>query len=172
MLILEALWFFLPILVANQCPGLAARLSLPAAHTPVSSRLLGAHKTVAAYYAGPLGALVTVYLQRLMHEWSAGLGVFDYDRSDLWLIGLAFGAGAVLGDHAKSFAKRCSGIPAGAPWWPFDQLDFAIGGVVATVPFVGWIGWERAVVIVVFVLIIHPIGNRVGYALGLRKVPW
>ena len=172
MVLLEALWFFLPILAANQCPGLAAHLHLPVARTPFAPRWLGGNKTVAAYYAAPLGALATVYLQRQMNEWSSACSILDYGRSDLWLIGLLFGLGAVLGDHIKSFIKRRLGISPGARWWPFDQLDFAIGGLVLSGPIVGWIGWERTSIIMLFVLLIHPVGNRIGYLLGLRNVPW
>jgi len=172
MLFLEALWFFLPILAANQCPGLAAYLHLPDAHAPIIRRWLGENKTIAAYYAAPLGSLGAIYAQRQMTEWSHAFGLFDYNRSDLWLVGLLLGLGAVLGDHIKSFIKRRVGISPGARWWPFDQLDFAIGGIVLAIPIVGWIGWERAAVICLLVLLIHPIGNRIGYLLGLRKVPW
>src|SRR3989344_1839790 len=110
MLFLEALWFFLPILAANQCPGLAAYLHLPDAHAPIIRRWLGENKTIAAYYAAPLGSLGAIYAQQQMTEWSHAFGLFDYNRSDLWLVGLLLGLGAVLGDHIKSFIKRRVGI--------------------------------------------------------------
>ena len=168
--VLEALWFFLPILVANQAPGIAVWLDLPFAKTPANAAWLGQNKTLGAYYAGPVGGLVTVYLQRYLH--CPTLEVFNYQREDLWLVGLVLGMGAVFGDHAKSFVKRRVGLPPGTAWWPFDQLDFAIGGIVMSIPLIGWIGWERVLIIVIFTLLIHPIGNWAGYRLGLRKVPW
>jgi CDP-2,3-bis-(O-geranylgeranyl)-sn-glycerol synthase len=170
--ILETLWFFLPILVANQCPGFAVRLNMPGANVPVSSKWLGEHKTWAAYYAGPFGALCTLLIQyQLILIAPSMFGLFKY-RTNLCFAGLFLGLGAILGDHIKSFFKRRLGKSPGTAWWPFDQLDFVIGGIIFAIPVVGWIGWERTLIICSFVLIIHPIGNRIGYKLGLREVPW
>lgn len=172
MFIIESMWFFLPILAANQCPGLAAYFNLPFSHTPILRRWLGENKTIAAYYVAPIGSTATIYLQQQCGGWSKLIGLFDYNHGDLWLIGISLGIGAVLGDHIKSFIKRRAGIPPGDRWWPFDQLDFVFGGVLLALPLVGWIGWDRLLVICLFVLLIHPIGNRIGYYLGLRRVPW
>lgn len=171
LLIAQALWFFLPAFVANQCPGFAKKLNLPGS-TPINEKLFGANKTWAAYYAGIFGSLVTVYLQRQCLEINASLALFDYHRSDVWLIGILFGCGAVVGDHLKSFFKRRRGIAPGDPWWPFDQLDFVVGSLFLTLPFVGWIGWTRITVIVITVLVLHPCINQLGFFMGIRKVPW
>lgn len=167
----EALWFFLPAFAANQCPRLAAQLNLPG-NFPVSRRWLGSNKTWAAYYAAAIGSLLTIYFQKLFPGVNASIGLFDYSRSDFWAIGFLFGIGAVAGDHVKSFVKRRLGIPSGERWWPFDVLDFVAGGLIATLPAVGWIGWKRVAVIVLAWLVVHPIGNKIGYRLGLRKTPW
>lgn len=170
MFILEALWFFVPAVAANQCPGLAAKLDLPG-NRPVSTRWLGANKTWAAYYAAAFGATLAIYLQRLA-PMPEGFELLDYERPELWLVGLAFGLGTVLGDHAKSFVKRRFGIPPGDPWWPFDQLDYVVGSLLLVAPFSGWIGGERVATLVVTVLLLNPLVNGIGYRLKLRKVPW
>ncbi len=173
MFFLECLWFLLPLLMANQSPGFAAKLNLPGSHVPVSRRWLGDRKTFGAYYAAPFGAVCTLYLQRwLFPVWSMKLGLINYFRSDLWFIGLILGLGVALGDHTKSFVKRQAGVPLGAPWWPYDQLDFLVGSILLGTPFIGWIGWDRVVFILAVTLFIHPIGNRLGYWLRLREVPW
>lgn len=169
MLLLETIWFFLPAFGANLCPGLAQNFNLPFSHTPVSGKWLGDNKTVAAYYAGPIGALVVIYAQKFV---GLSSGLLDYSRSDLWLIGLLFGLGASLGDQIKSFFKRRLGIVPGARWWPFDQLDFMVGALLFVSPVVGWIGWSKVFVLTLVVLLVHPVGNRIGYHLGTRKVPW
>lgn len=170
-LISEALWFFLPAFAANQCPGLTSKLNLPG-NFPVSRRWLGSNKTWSAYYTAAIGSLLTIYAQRSFHGVNASIGLFDYDRSDVWVVGLLFGVGAVLGDHTKSFFKRRIGIKPRERWWPFDALDFVVGGFLATLPIVGWIGWKRILVIVLVWLVVHPIGNKVGYCFGLRTKPW
>lgn len=168
-LIAESLLFFLPALAANQCPGLTAKLNLPG-NRPISRYWLGENKTWHAFYTAALGSLLVIYAERwfIPNNWA----LFDYNRRDLWLVGLAFGIGAVLGDHTKSFLKRRIGLKPGEPWWPFDQLDFVVGSLVVAMPLTGWIGIGRVLAISTVVLAIHPIGNRVSYRLGLRRVPW
>jgi CDP-diglyceride synthetase len=167
----EALWFFLPALVANQFPGFSAKLNLPG-HFPITQRWLGENKTWDAYYAGIIGSVLIIYIQREFRELNLFFGLFDYSRTDLWIIGFLMGFGVIGGDHLKSFFKRRLNILPGARWWPFDQLDFVFGSLVATLPFVGWIGWERISAIVGIILILHPLGNAFSYWIGLRKVPW
>lgn len=171
LLLSSALWFFLPALFANQCPGFARKLNLRWSKTPVWKYGFGPGKTWGAYYAGPLGAFAVLYIQQQFPSVNARLGLFDYKR-DIFLAAVVLGLGAIAGDHVKSFIKRRMNIAPGARWWPWDQTDFAIGAILASTPTIGWIGWQRTAVIILFVLVIHPIGNRIGYWLGLRSVPW
>lgn len=167
----QVLWFFLPGFIANQCPGIAAKLNLPL-HVPVSARWLGRNKTWDAYYVGGCGGVATIYLQRLFPAIDRGLTFIDYTRDDLVVVGLLMGVGAIAGDHIKSFFKRLVGIVPGERWWPFDQLDFVVGGLVVVTPYVGWIGWGRGILLASVALFVHPVGNWFGYKIGLRKVPW
>lgn len=157
----DSLWFFLPALVGNQFPGFAvwvlARIGHPEWNVPVSERWLGSHKTWLAYPAAMWGATLTTLMQ---------------GREYAWVLGALFGIGIIAGDHAKSFFKRRVGIPPGAPWWPLDQLDFVVGGLLAASFLVGWSAWTTAIVIVPTVLLFHRLLNGLGYLLGLRKVPY
>lgn len=169
----EALWFFLPALVGNQFPGFAVWLmkksGRPHWNIPVSERWLGPNKTWPAYAAAVVGAVTTIYLQSL---WGVG-SYIDYSRHDLWLVGVLFGVGIVVGDHVKSFFKRnFANIPPGEKWWPFDQLDFVVGGLLSTSLVLGYEVWLTAVVLVPIVLLLNPFVNGLGYKLGLRKVPY
>ena len=168
MFIIEALWFFLPAFVANQLPGLAAKFNLPG-NMPVSVRWLGTNKTWAAYYTAGLAGVVTIYLQRQFPIPHVQILV-DYHRHELWLVGLLFGLGAVLGDHIESFFKRRMGIKPGESWWPFDQLDYVAGSLISTAPLVEWIGWLRLTAIFVTVLLLAWPVNYIGYKLKIRKV--
>jgi len=171
LLLCSALWFFLPALVANQSPGFARKLGLRWSRTPVWERRLGPGKTWGAYYAGPLGAFATLYIQQRFPGINAAIGLFDYDR-DIFIAAAALGFGAVLGDHVKSLFKRRRNIAPGARWWPWDQTDFVFGSIAISALTFVWIGWLNTMIIIVFVVCIHPIGNRIGYELGLRDVPW
>ena len=150
----QSVYLFIPMLLANQGPGLAQKMRLPFSAMPVSVRLLGPNKTVAAYYAGPalglLGTYLLVYPNALFY-------------------GLLFGLAAVVGDHAKSYYKRSRGYPPGAKFF-LDRIDYAVGGC-----FVAWIllpiTWEHVAVIVTAAWIVHVAGNNISYKLGWRKTP-
>lgn len=165
----EALWFFLPAFVANQCPGFAAALDLPG-NVPVSRKYLGENKTFAAYYAGPIGAVSAFYLQQKCQSVNVHYGWYVAENiTEVLLIGVLFGLGAVVGDHVKSFFKRRIGIPPGNPWFPFDQVDFVIGALVFIWPIAGWRDWKQILALVVIAIVFHPVVNCIGFRLGLRK---
>jgi len=157
------LWFFVPAIVANMAPGWGGAL-FPGLNRPISRQWLGTGKTWLAYPMGIGFAILTIYLQR-MFEFP---GVIDYRRGDLWLVGLLMGTGAILGDHVESFCKRMRGIPRGEPWWPWDVLDYVIGGLLL-VSSVVWIGWSRALLLAGAILVFHYPVNAIGYLLGHRK---
>ncbi len=171
--IVDSLWFFLPALVGNQFPGFAvwimAKCKRSHWNAPISERWFGKNKTWLAYPAAILGAAVTIYLQR---GWKVS-DLIDYNRPDLWLIGTLFGFGIVAGDHLKSFFKRqFAKIPPGERWWPYDQLDFVVGGLLMVSPVLGSKVWMTGIVLVPIVILFNPFVNRIGYELGLRKVPY
>lgn len=173
-LFLVSFWLFLPALIANQCPGFVAKLAtvLPVPlHRPVSHRWLGARKTWSAYYAGPIGGAVAIFLQSKIEAVNASIGMIDYGQPQILLVGFLFGLGAVLGDHAESFLKRRMGIPPGDAWWPFDQLDFVLGAIVLTAAMIPWT-WQIVSMICLAMLVIHPFGNYIGMRLGLRETWW
>lgn len=167
-----SLLFFLPAFVGNQFPGFAVwimeRCSRPYWNVPVSEKWLGKNKTWPAYPAAVLGAIGTIYLQRELGTQS----LIDYSRGDLWLVGLLFGVGIIAGDHVKSFFKRRIPIPPGERFWPFDQLDFVVGGLAAVSLVLGKDIWATLIVIVPVVLVLNPFVNWLGFRLGLRKVPY
>jgi hypothetical protein len=171
--IVEVLWYFLPALLANASPGIAAnKLYLPLMRVPVWERLLGKNKTIGAYYVCPIVAVITIYAQWTMgrilpavHE----IELFTYDPTVLWLIGSAFGLGAILGDHVESAGKRAIGISAGRPLPFFDQFDFMPIALLMALPLTGWIGWERVAALVICFVPIYVIGNYIGWHFGHRK---
>lgn len=165
---MESLWFFLPAVIANQCPGFAAKLNLPG-NVPVDEEWLGKNKTWAAYYVCPLGATVTIYLQGTMSSLNNVYALIPYEESRLWLLGLLFGLGTAIGDHLKSFIKRRLGKKPGAMWWPFDQVDYVFGCIFTVGPLVEDLTASHWAAILITVLLLQPIVNGLGYWLGLRQ---
>ncbi len=90
---------------------------------------------------------------------------------------ILFAVGALLGDMVKSFMKRRLGKPSGSKWPVADQYDLVAGAFVMAAVFdTGWFFSVMTLPIFVAVLIITPLLHRVtniiGYAAGVKKVPW
>ena len=156
---IPALALFLPMLAANQGPGLARMLDLKFAKTPVSRRWLGENKTIAAYYMGPVLAMSVLLVYTVF-----------FPNPDWANAGLTPGLGTVLGDHMKSFFKRRLGRPPGSPWF-LDRIDFAIGGGLAAKWYYDWVTWKHVLCIILLAWPIHYFGNRFSHSRGWRDTP-
>jgi CDP-2,3-bis-(O-geranylgeranyl)-sn-glycerol synthase len=93
-----------------------------------------------------------------------------FNKPDGLLLGLLLGFGAMTGDLVKSFFKRQRDIPPGHPWFPFDQLDFLVGGllfaaVVETPTLIG------AIILLLVTPPLHILSNVIDYRLGLKRIP-
>ncbi len=161
-MILEALYFALPIYFANMAPVLFKRLNI--LNVPISKNLFGSHKTYQGFILGITVAILIVYIQ---HKLNLSINLFDY--SNFLLIGFLFGFGALFGDLIKSFFKRRLNINPGHPWMPFDQMDFLVGGLLFMSPV-----YIPSLKAVLFLLIITPAGhivvNNIGHYLKLKEV--
>ncbi len=158
-------WFLFPALAANQAPGFARNHRWWWSTTPVSTKWLGEKKTWAAYYAGPLFAIVALYLERAMVTlWPSlqTLGPIPFSEP-LWISGIGFGLGATLfGDHAESFLKRRIGIASGESFWPFDQTDLILGASLIIGLSGYWISIGPLVAFMVLMIPLHPAGKMLG----------
>lgn len=180
--ILLAGWFLFPAALANAAPIAAARLPwLKKFNTPIDGnktwrgrRILGAHKTWRGLFSGIVVATFVLWVQTLLYiytDWGhAVAGHIDYATLPLLLLGPAFGLGALGGDAIKSFFKRQKGIPAGESWLPFDQLDYIIGSVLITLPFVVLTPLQYVLVFIIW-FVLHLIASYFGYKLGLKERP-
>lgn len=101
----------------------------------------------------------------------------------IFLFGAVMGFMALVGDAVKSYFKRRMGKESGAPWFPFDQLDFVVFGLLGMLiasPLLpaGWVlhalldDWVVLATLFVLTPLLHLLVNRLGYWLGLKKVPW
>ncbi len=159
-------------LVYFMAPAYAANLAPPFVrywngwNRPISRRWLGEHKTVVGFGLGVLSAIAVAFMQSRL-AWSGGLVAYQ----DWPSLGLRFGLGAMTGDALKSFVKRRLGIAPGAPWIPWDQLDFALGALVLV-----WgrapLSWGDVAAILFVTSIGHIAVNHLGYWIGIRNVRW
>jgi len=181
--ILFALWFFWPAGSANSAPILANNIPYLRKHnTPLDfgksfrgKRIFGDHKTWRGLGAGIANGLLIGVVQWLLAsniDWFAKLSTtIDYTDPAVIIFGGLLGFGALAGDAIKSFFKRQLGVPSGHSWFPFDQTDFIIGGILVSLPFIHLSFTDYLTVFVVYALL-HPVANIIGWLLKLKPRPF
>lgn len=196
-----ALWLFVPAYFANMAPVFAMKL-LPRWNARIDGGrngrdgrpLLGPGKTwrglVAGCVFGAAFALLQATLLRWDPDWQSDFAFAEAGAAGPLVLGFAFGLGAVAGDAVKSFFKRRTGRTGGAPWVPFDQLDFVVGGLSfgalasillhrSRITSFDWFQqeflgdrWPVLLVLLVLTPLLHLVVNMIGYKLKLKDVPW
>lgn len=184
--VLMALWFFLPAGVANASPVIASKF--PVLHrwkTPMDfgknfrgKRIFGDNKTLRGLVFGVIMSTVTIIIQRKIW-WNSPTtseffneagNIMHFGRSNYWLLGTFMGLGALLGDAIESFIKRQRNVPSGQSWFPFDQIDYILGGLIFALPFARLTYNGYALVIILWGGI-HLIVSYIGYLLKLKDKP-
>jgi CDP-2,3-bis-(O-geranylgeranyl)-sn-glycerol synthase len=179
--VLFVIWFFLPAGLANMAPIFAAklpllnRLSFPldCYITFRNKRLFGSHKTVRGLMSGIVCGVLTAYLQVFLYIQIPLIRSFvsiDYTAINPFLLGLLASLGALTGDALRSFFKRQRRIAPGKSWFPFDQIDYVIGGVVFTAFYIQLTIWQYILLFVIWFLL-HPVATLIGYWLKLKDSP-
>ncbi len=183
--LLFALWFFLPAGLANAAPVFAARLPrlknwnapLDFSKTFRGKRIFGANKTWRGLLAGVLIATLTVAAQHwlavntpLVSTLSFIPGDINYYFADILWLGPLLGLGALGGDALESFAKRQLNIPPSHRWFPFDQIDYIIGGLLASLIIVRLSIIEYTLILITW-FVLHLLTVYIGYMLNLRANP-
>jgi len=179
--LLFVLWFFLPAGLANAAPILAARMPwLNTCFFPLDcymtfrhKRILGSHKTVRGLLSGIVVGILVTWLQVLCYEQLSLVRTFiplNYSAINPILFGFLAACGALVGDAIKSFFKRQLGITPGKSWFPFDQLDYILGGIAFTSLYVQLTLTQYLLLCLVWFLM-HPLATMIGYELKLKESP-
>jgi CDP-2,3-bis-(O-geranylgeranyl)-sn-glycerol synthase len=165
----------LPAGIANMAPVFSGRIPwLKNWKTPMDfglsyrgKRILGNSKRWRGVVFGTgLASLSAVIIFSSLYD-------SDLLSEHLWLIaitGALIGFGALMGDAIESFFKRRIGIKPGDSWFPFDQIDYIIGGILLSSPIVQW---PPEIIVWIFVLYfgLHVIVSYIGFLLGLKDKP-
>lgn len=176
--ILFALWLFWPAGVATLIPVLAA-------HTPIlkrwnapmdagqswrSHRLLGDHKTWRGFLAGWLAGSLWAWVQTILYNHIDSVHSIypsGFNVGLFFAAGVLISLGAVVGDAVGSFVKRQLDIASGQSWFPWDQLDFIIGGLVLSLLVVR-LPWTEYIIIPIVWLGVHLLFGALGYVTKLK----
>ncbi len=174
--ITSAFWIFLPAGIANMAPPLANKIpGLNQWKTPLDfgknwhgKRVFGDNKTWRGVTTGILVAGLVGGLQYNLLK-------SDVSSVDTIILGALFGMilgfGALAGDAVESFFKRRAHVKPGHSWFPFDQLDYIVGGLLAISPFIVHV--PLAVVVWIFLLYfgLHLAVSYIGHWLGFKDQP-
>ncbi|XRO74587.1 CDP-2,3-bis-(O-geranylgeranyl)-sn-glycerol synthase [Methanocaldococcus sp. 28A] len=173
-LLFASLWYILPAYVAN------ASACIFGGGTPVDlgknfidgRRLIGNGVTYKGSVFGILCGTLVGVIQGILVNFNI-FNSLDFYGSviDHAILAFFLSTGAVVGDAVGSFIKRRLNIERGKPAPLLDQLDFVIGAlafgyIVAPIP------QEMAIIICLFTVFIHLLGNIIAYKLGIKDVWW
>lgn len=171
-IIIDAFWFFLPAGVANMAPVFVSRLPglrnwkspLDFGKSYKNERLLGDSKTWRGLLLGMLAAGLVGLVQFKIIVPAEASWFTAFSTSAL------MGMGALVGDAVESFFKRRRGIPPGQTWFPFDQIDYIIGGLIFVAP-ISQLSLKLVLTILVLFSCLHLATVYIGYVIGLRAKP-
>lgn len=172
--IMAAFLFFLPAGIANMSPVFANKIPLLRDwKTPIDlgkswhgKRLLGNNKTFRGLAFGTFAGAMTALVIRLFTNPATSLEI----QATFVFAGAWLGFGALAGDAIESFFKRRLDIPSGQSWFPFDQTDYIIGGLIVIYPI-----YHPSISLMFTILLLyfglHLVSSYIGYLLGLKDKP-
>ena len=175
--LLDLLVFFIPMYVANGTPVVIKNVPVFARwSTPIHERTLGKNKTWRGLISGVVCAIIASGFLHFAYAYGT---IFFVDNpylarftfGETLIIGALLGFGALFGDAFKSYWKRRLGYPSGAPFIPWDGIDYILGALVFILPF-----FVPSPVQFILLLILSPllsaISNVTSYMLGWKNVPY
>ncbi|MCA9329495.1 CDP-archaeol synthase [Candidatus Saccharibacteria bacterium] len=168
-----ALIFFMPAGIANSIPPVVNKIPIIKYwKTPIDfnyklkgQELFGKNKTWRGLLIGTLiGGLSAWFIYPILNN-SIQIEINSF------LMGCLLGFGALLGDVIESFFKRRLGIASGKAWLGFDQLDYVLGGILISAPFVSISAKGYASIIVVY-FVLHFVVSYIGFIMGIKENPF
>jgi CDP-2,3-bis-(O-geranylgeranyl)-sn-glycerol synthase len=158
--IVEALKFIFPAYCANAVPVIAGGgLPLDLGKNFFDGKpIFGKNKTFRGFFFG-LAIGVAVGLVESIF--------FSYPL----LFSVLSPLGALMGDLAGAFLKRRLDIAPGGLLPIIDQIDFAVGAILFSLP-LAVMYWQLAIAVIVLTAPIHLLTNFLAYKLKLKNNPW
>lgn len=176
-----SLWFFAPAGFANLAAFASGKIpSLKKYTYPVDcyitfggKRLLGDHKTVRGFLAAVIVGILSCSLEVFIYSNYFSIREIipvDYYTINPVILGALLGFGALAGDSIKSFFKRRVNIEPGTSWFPFDQIDYIVGGVLFSLLYIK-LSFGKYIVLFIIWFLLHLLMTFFGYFFKLRHKP-
>ncbi len=176
------MWFFSPAGIANLIPVIMSNTPyIKKLNAPLDcgiklrgKPLFGDHKTWRGFISGIVIAIATLQLQVFLynhntwfHTLSSGI---NYNNLPVIWLGFLFALGALGGDALESMLKRQFNINPGKKWFPFDQIDYILGGIITT-SLVVRLSLVDYIWLLIVWLILHLIFSFFAYLFKLKDSP-
>ncbi len=166
-----AFLFFLPAGLSNMAPVLGNKIpgikdwrpSMDFGKSYRGQRIFGDNKSWRGLISGGIVGALTSWLVFPHTDLSL-------DSGNYILLGAALGVGALVGDAVESFFKRQAKVKPGSSWFPWDQLDYIIGGILFSLPFVV-LSLSHYLFIFILYFGLHLLVSYVGYLLKFKDKP-
>lgn len=171
-IIFQIIYFLLPVYFSNMGAVASAKIwrrwKTPIIKESVTLRgkpVLGKNKT---WRGLVVGTLIGVMVYLIQSRFITGLEIHDYSSLTLGFL-LAFGA--VFGDLVKSFIKRQVGIPNGAKFIPFDQIDHPLMAMLLSL-FIIDLSLQFFLIALALTFVLHILVNFISYSIKMRDTLW
>jgi hypothetical protein len=119
-------------------------------------------------------ATIVIGIQKIAYMHSGWIreisGPVNYSLRSVWWLGPLMGAGALFGDAIESFFKRQVNISAGRSLFPFDQIDYIVGGCLFSYAIIRLSLTDYLLILLTW-FVIHVLATYLGNLLGIRKRP-
>lgn len=178
---ISCFYFFLPAYFSNMTPPIAKKLNLfPSLDKPIDFNkklfgkpILGGHKTWRGAILALMIGLIFSLLQRFLFQFQffQRISIIDYSRINIFLFGLLISLGEIMGDLFFAFIKRRLNLPPGAPFIPFDQINYVVGAFLFLYP-VYKIDLSIWAFLLFSTFFLHIFVNRLGYLLKIHSARW
>ena len=172
--ILSIIWFLIHAGVANMAAGVSGKfwpkfnLPLDFGYKFRNKRIFGDHKTVRGILIGTIFGYVSYIFQNYLISNVTILKTITINNfENNYILGFVLPMGALFGDAIKSFFKRQFNIVSGKSWFPFDQLDWVLGTLIASFVFVRFDIFFALLTIIVG-LALHITIKVIGYTFRLQ----
>lgn len=126
-------------------------------------RVLGDNKTWRGLVSATLvGGITALIISKLNSDTIINFPPF--------IVGCSLGFGALAGDAFESFIKRQRGMKSGQLWFPFDQIDYILSGLLIAALLVELSIWTMLTILIVY-FSLHLMATYFGYLLKIRDRP-
>ena len=175
-LLLSCFYFMLPAYFANMAPVIVRKINflkipMDFGKTINNKPIFGKYKTFRGFIFGVLFAIIASYVQHLFYDNNIFAAISLIDYSNWLLVGFLLGFGAIFGDLMKSLVKRRLNYEPGEMFVPFDQVDFIIGALIFTYPFIP-LSLDKLLVIIFLSFTLHVIVNHIAFYTKVRNERW